>query len=165
MIETPPFQLIINQIDELIFDETGEHLDDLQYAILEEVLKEKSYKEIAKKKRRSEKYIQGVASKLWKTISEVLGKKVNKKNLKSSLQRYYYTNFSEVVNALNNVKINKGNICFNNPEKEELTEEKKHIEVHLDAIADLIKEGLTAEQIAIVFKLPLEFVQQQIDKV
>lgn len=165
MLETPPFELIINQIDELIFDETGEHLDDLQYTILEEVLKEKSYKEIAKKKRRSEKYIQGVASKLWKTISEVLGKKVNKKNIKSSLQRYYYANFSPIVKGESKLQINKNNICINTPKKEELTEEKKHIEVHLDTIADLIKEGLTAEQIARVFKLPLEVVQRQIDKV
>ncbi len=164
-MEIPPLQLIINQIDELMFAETGEHLDDLQYAILEGAVKQLKYEEIAKKHKRTKKYVTDVAGKLWKTISEVLGKKVGKSNIKSTLQRYYYASFSNVVNGVNNVQINKGNICTNKPEEKELTNEQKYMQIHLEAIADLIKEGLTAEQIARIFKLPLEVMQQQIDQV
>ncbi len=163
MNDVPPFQLIITQIDELIFAETGEHLDDLQYHILEGAVKQLKYAEIAKKNKRTEKYVREVAGKLWQTVSEVLGKKVAKSNIKSTLQRYYYANFSHVVNGVNNVHINKGNICTNKPEEKELTNEQKYLQIHVEAIADLIKEGLTAEQIAMVFKLPLEVVQQQVD--
>lgn len=171
MMDTPPFLLLINQIDELMFVEIGEHLDDLQYHILEGALNQLKYKEIAKKNRRSEKYVKDVAGKLWQTLSEIFGKKVSKKNIKSSLQRYYYANFvNEKVG--NTGQINKGNICTNPPEEKELSEGKEYIEFQLNAIeqrhfviANLIQEGLTAEQIARVFKLPLKVVQQQIDKV
>jgi len=49
MMDILPIQFIITQIDELIFAETGEHLDDLQYAILEGAVKQLKYSEIAKK--------------------------------------------------------------------------------------------------------------------
>ncbi len=165
MMDIPPFQLLINQIDELIFAETGENLDDLQYAILEGALKQLKYKEIAKKNRRSEKYVKDVAAKLWQTLSEVLGKKVGKSNVKSSLQRYYYANYSNAVNNVNNVHINKGNICTNPPEENELQDKQVYSAPHLKIVPELIREGLTVEQIARVFQLPLDIVQQQVDRV
>ncbi len=164
MMDIPPFQLLINQIDELIFAETGEHLDDLQYAILEGALNQLKYKEIAKKNRRSEKYVQDVAGKLWQTLSEVLGKKVGKSNIKSTLQRFYYANF---VNdkVENTVQINRGNICTNLPVENELQNEQVFSAPHLKVVPELIREGLTVEQIARVFQLPLDIVQQQVDRV
>lgn len=86
-------QLIINQIDQLIFAQTDKHLDNLQYAILEGSLTNKKYKEIAKKNCRSEKYVKDVGSKLWKILSQVLGEKIDKLNIKSTLYRYYYSHF------------------------------------------------------------------------
>ena len=164
MMDIPPFQLLINQIDELIFAETGEHLDDLQYAILEGALNQQKYKEIAKKNRRSEKYVQDVAGKLWQTLSEVLGKKVGKSNIKSTLQRYYYSNFSNVIKG-ENIRIHKSNICTNLPEEDELEDKQVYSAPHLKVVPELIREGLTVEQIARVFQLPLDIVQQQVDRV
>jgi predicted Ser/Thr protein kinase len=78
-------QSLIITIDDLIFSHTGEHLDDIQSEILEGVIDHHKYAEIASKNNRSEKYVKDVAGKLWKTLSEILGKEVNKANLKSSL--------------------------------------------------------------------------------
>ncbi|MCP2731211.1 hypothetical protein [Limnofasciculus baicalensis] len=153
-------QSLVSTVDELIFSHTGEHLDDLQQAILEGSLSHQKYAEIAKNNHRSEKYIKDSAGKLWKTISTALGEEVSKSNIKSSLQRYYYTNFSH-SNVVNGVQINRGNICGNLPDNE-LKQPKTYQDAKLEAICELVKEGLTVEQIARVLKLPLELVQEQI---
>ncbi|NCR74287.1 MAG: ATPase, partial [Microcystis aeruginosa K13-06] len=111
---------------------------------------------------RSEKYVKDVAGKLWKTLSEILGEEINKANLRSSLRRYYY-NVSHNFNVINPVQINKGHICNQLPEnqlqKSNLAEESK-----LEIATELMKEGLTVEQIARVLKLPLELVKEQLEK-
>jgi hypothetical protein len=155
-------QSLIITIDNLIFSYTGENLDDVQSEILEGVINHQKYTEIAKNHHRSEKYVKDVAGKLWKTLSEILGEEVNKANLKSSLRRYYY-NVSHNFNVINPVQINKGHICNQLPEnqlqKYNVTEEYK-----LEIATELMKEGLTVEQIARVLKLPLELVKEQLEK-
>lgn len=153
-------QLIISSVDYLIFSHAGEHLDDLQQAILEGAFDHQKYAEIAKNNHRSEKYVKDQAGKLWQTISTVLGEEVSKSNIKSSLQRYYYSNFSNMVNS---VQINRGNICSNLLENE-LKQSKVYQQAKLEAVPELIKEGLSIEQITRVLKLPLELVQEQIQK-
>ncbi len=97
----------------------------------------------------------------WKTLSEILGEEVNKANLRSSLRRYYYNVANN--NVVNGVQINKGHICNQLPEnqlqKPNLAEESK-----LEIATELMKEGLTVEQIARVLKLPLELVKEQLEK-
>ncbi len=151
-------QSLIATVDELIFSHTGEHLDDLQQDILEGAFDHKKYAEIAKNNNRSEKYVKDLAGKLWQTISAALGEEVSKSNIRSSLQRYYYSNFSNVVNS---VQINKGNICTALPESE-LKQSKIDEQAKLEIAVELLKEGLSIEQIARVLKLPLELVQQEI---
>ncbi len=153
-------QSLIVTIDELIFSHTGEHLDDLQFEILEGVIDHQKYAEIAQKNNRSQKYVKETAGKLWKTLSEILGEEVNKANLKSSIQRYYYSNFSNVVNS---IQINRGNICAGLPESE-LKLSNLAQEAKLEIATELIKEGLTIKQIAKVLKLPVELVEAQIEK-
>jgi len=153
-------QSLVAIVDELIFSHTGEHLDDLQQALLEGAFDHQKYAEIAKNNHRSEKYVKDLTGKLWQTISEALGEEVSKSNIKSSLQRYYYSNFSNVVNS---VQINRGNICTGLPESK-LKQSKIYQQAKLEAVNELIKEGLSVEQIARVLKLPLELVQEEIQK-
>jgi hypothetical protein len=91
---------LISIVDDLVFSHTGEHLDDLQQAILKGSLDHQKYAEIAKNNDRSEKYVKDLAGKLWQTISAALGEEVNKSNIKSTLERYHYSNFSNVVTDL-----------------------------------------------------------------
>ena len=160
-MDTSNVQSLIVTVDELILSHTGEHLDDLQQAILEGALDHQKYAEIAKENHRSEKYVKDVAGKLWQTISAALGEEVSKSNIKSSLQRYSY-NFAH-NNVVNAVQINKGNICNKLPQ-DKLKGSEIYQQAKLEAVTELIKEGLSIEQIARALKLPLELVQEQIEK-
>jgi hypothetical protein len=96
-MDTSHVRSLIATVDELIFAHTGEHLDDLEQGILEGTIDHQKYAEIAQNNHRSEKYVKDVASKLWQSLSAALGEEVNKSNIKSSLQRYYYSNFSALL--------------------------------------------------------------------
>ena len=160
-MNTVDVQSLISTVDELIFSHTGKHLDDLQQAVLEGTFDHQKYAEIAKKNHRSEKYIKDLAGKLWQTISVALGEEVSKSNIKSTLRRYY-CNVNN-TNVVNGVQINRGTIC-NKLSENETKESNLDQEIKLEITAELIKEGLSVEQIARVLKLPLEFVQEQIEK-
>lgn len=154
-------QSLIATVDELILSHTGEPLDDLQQEILEGVLHHQKYAEIAKNNHRSEKYVKESAGKLWRTLSQILGQEVNKSNIKSSLQRYYYSHFSN-YNVVNVVYNNGDHIC-NKLSENELKQSKIYEQAKLESVTELIKEGLNIEQIARALKLPLELVQQQLE--
>jgi hypothetical protein len=148
-------QALLLNIDELIFSQRGKHLDDLELVILEGALDKQKYGEIAKKNHHSEKYVKDVAAKLWKTLSIALGQKVSKNNIKSSLQRYYYYYSNSNTNVVNSVQIYKDNICLT-PSENDLRESIK-----LETVSELLKEGLSIEQIAKVLKLPVELIKKQ----
>ncbi len=154
-------QSLVSTVDELIFSHTGEHLDDLQQAILEGAFDHQKYAAIAKKNHRSEKYIKDLAAKLWQTISAALGEEVSKSNIKSALQRYCFNLYNN--NVVNGVQINRGNICNKLPENE-LKQSEVYQQVKLEAVREFVKEGLSVEQIARVLKLPLEVVQKEVYK-
>jgi len=156
-------QSFIITIDELVFSHTGEHLDDLQHEILEGVVNHQKYAEIAQKNHRSQKYIKETAGKLWKTLSEILGEEVSKANIKSSLQRYYHSNVFYSSKIRDVVQINKGNDCQEKIENN-LHSSNIYQQAKLETIPELIKEGLTMEQIARVLKLPLELVRSQLEE-
>ncbi|MDJ0509527.1 MAG: ATPase [Crocosphaera sp.] len=154
---------LIITIDELIFSHTGEHLDDLQHEILEGVIDHQKYADIAQKNNRSQKYVKETAGKLWKSLSEILDEDVNKSNLKSSIKRYCYYNFSHYRNVKDVIQINNGNICKGSLDNESIQsnfEEATKVKI----VTKLIKEGLTIEQVARVLQLPLELIKEQIEK-
>jgi len=89
------FETIINFVDSLVHTKTGEYLNDLQRVILKECWQDHkyTYDYIASKYDYSANYIkQGVAPKLWKTISKVTGEKVSKSNFHSVLERQIILN-------------------------------------------------------------------------
>ncbi|GBF80922.1 ATPase [Aphanothece sacrum] len=160
-MDTFDVRSLIVTVDDLIFSHRGEHLDDIEQAILKGVFDHEKYAEIAKHTKRSEKYIKYVAGRLWQSLSSTLGEEVSKSNVKSSLQRYY-SNFSH-SNIINSIKINKGNICTGLSENE-LKQSNPEQQAKIEIATELMKEGLSIEQIARVLKLPLELVKEQIQK-
>ncbi|MDJ0843353.1 ATPase [Crocosphaera sp.] len=155
-------QSLISTVDKLIFSHTGEHLDDLETAILEGTFDHQKYADIANNIHRSEKYVKDMAAQLWRKVSNALGEEVNKSNIKSSLQRYYYYNFynSSVINTRT---INKSHICTGLSDNDSQLDKIK-LEAKLEAVPELIKEGLTIEKIAKILKLPLEIVEKEVSK-
>ena len=98
---------IIEIADNQVFEHQGQHLNDLQRAILEGTLQGRTYADIAKEHQHSEKYIKDSASKLWKSLSQAVGKKVNKFNIKSTLGR---CSFRCSFSSTNIFTINSGNL-------------------------------------------------------
>ncbi len=83
--------------DDIVFAKTGQHLDDLQAAVLQGTLQRETYKQIAKDFDCSESRIREIGSELWQILSEELGEDVNKKNFRSAMERLQISIFSNVV--------------------------------------------------------------------
>lgn len=78
---------VLKLADDMVFAKTGEHLDDLQEAILAGVWEGQKYSQIAEASYCSEGHVRNIASKLWKRLSNVLGEEVTQSNLRSALER------------------------------------------------------------------------------
>ena len=71
----------LKMADEIVFEKTGQHLDDLQKAVLEGTIKRKRYRQIAEDFNYSESCIRGIGAELWQILSDELGEIVTKSNL------------------------------------------------------------------------------------
>ncbi|MBE9251946.1 AAA family ATPase [Dolichospermum sp. LEGE 00240] len=122
---------IIEIADNQVFEHQGHHLNDLQRAILEGTLQGRTYADIATEHHHSEKYIKDSASKLWKSLSQAVGKKVNKFNVKSTLGRCSFSS----TNIFKGIQINSGNFFKESapsPENHEIIHKQEQITSHLD---------------------------------
>ncbi len=84
-------EAVLAFVDELVYTNTGEHLNDLQRIILRESWQEtkKTYDRMAQECGYSPNYIkQAVAPQLWRLLSRALGEKVTKSNIRSVLERH-----------------------------------------------------------------------------
>ncbi len=85
---------MLNLADRIVFEKTGQHLDDLQEAVLRGTLQRETYKHIAKEFDCSESSVRKVGSELWQILSEELGEDINKKNFRSAMERFQVSNVS-----------------------------------------------------------------------
>ncbi|MFM6038914.1 MAG: NB-ARC domain-containing protein [Sphaerospermopsis kisseleviana] len=100
---------ILQFVDNLIFTETDQHLDDLQKRIIEELFKGKTYKQIAELYNYDEGYIGDESRKLFKTLSDKLGENINKSNFAWTIERVVN---SKIV-SFGNHNINSYSNCQN----------------------------------------------------
>ncbi|MCC3441639.1 MAG: ATP-binding protein, partial [Microcoleus sp. PH2017_03_ELD_O_A] len=100
---------VLKLADDIVFAKTGQHLDDLQAAVLQGTLQRETYKQIAKDFDCSESRIREIGSELWQILSEDLGEDVNKKNFRSAMERWQVSNVSNF--AKDAVGIGIFNIC------------------------------------------------------
>jgi len=100
---------VLKLADEIVFTRTGQHLDDLQEAVLRGTLQREKYKEIAKNFDCSESNVRQIGSELWQLLSEELGENVSKSNFRSSMQRLQVSLFSNVVQ--DHVRVKSINFC------------------------------------------------------
>ncbi|NEP17014.1 MAG: tetratricopeptide repeat protein [Leptolyngbya sp. SIO4C1] len=78
----------IELADGLLYEKTGQHLNDLQCCILRQAWGGKTYSAIAAVAGYSEGHVKDVASQLWRLLSEALGERITKGNYRSRL-RYW----------------------------------------------------------------------------
>ena len=172
------WQTVLNSIDELVFQQTGKHLNNLQMAILKGVLNNEKYREIAEQYKCSNGHVKDEGYELWQLLSEVFGERLNKSNFVATVERLGCANYQSPLIG-NHVRVDSINLC-NNPETTELknrdvvnTREKSKMTnspqpiieniLHtnkLNTVSKLIKLGLTAQQIAEAVDLPLNEIQQ-----
>jgi tetratricopeptide (TPR) repeat protein len=75
-------------LDRLLALETGKHLNDLQIFTIEQVLLGRKYIEIAEDYHCTEGHVKDIAATLWQSLTQLLGERVTKTNLKSIVQRH-----------------------------------------------------------------------------
>jgi formylglycine-generating enzyme required for sulfatase activity len=76
----------LENLDERVFQQTGESLSILEQFILEKNLEGQTYEEMARSGEYSLTTLKNTAAKLWKTLGLVLQRKINKGNLQGSLR-------------------------------------------------------------------------------
>ncbi|MEG4169825.1 MULTISPECIES: NB-ARC domain-containing protein [unclassified Microcoleus] len=101
---------VLKMADEMVFAKTGQHLDNLQEAILRGTMQGEKYTKIAEDIHCNESYVRDVGSKLWPILSEELGEDVNKKNFRSAIERLQFSLFSSNV-AQDSVQIRNISFC------------------------------------------------------
>ena len=103
-------QELLRFADGLVFTKTGKHLDDLQQAVVRGTWEGKRYSEISKEVHCTERHLRNVASKLWQILSEILDEDVMKSNLRSTIERYEISKFSN-SGYFNLVQKGNINVC------------------------------------------------------
>ena len=108
-------QEVLKLADDLLFVNTGKHLDNLQEVILRGTLQGQKYSKIAEESHCTEGHIKDIASELWKILSEISGEEVNKSNFRATFERLKFSNVWN-FNKFNKDFVNIGeiNFCENN---------------------------------------------------
>ncbi|MDB9315026.1 AAA-like domain-containing protein [Spirulina sp. CS-785/01] len=74
--------------DLMLFQQTGEHLTDLETIVLQGSWHKKTYADIAQAANFNEDYIRGtIGLELWRKLSEAVGERVEKRNFRTALER------------------------------------------------------------------------------
>jgi len=90
---------VLQIVDRLVEKQTGEHLDDLEKAVVKGLWQGKTYSEIADEcGYESKNYIGDVSRKLYKILSEQLDEDVKKSNFSWTLERVVNSQFVGLVN-------------------------------------------------------------------
>lgn len=177
------WQAVLRSIDDLVFQQTGKHLDNLQVAILKGVLNGQKYAEIARQYKCTSGHVKDEGYKLWQVLSEVLGEDLNKSNFCATVERLGIANsHSRLINP---VQIGHLNLCDNqetsdrsvvkdsnqtqNLENTQQRQSNSDFDLEsalrddkIQSASNLAKLSLTAEQIADALDLPLDDVREAI---
>ncbi|NEO53398.1 MAG: ATP-binding protein [Okeania sp. SIO3B5] len=83
------FEDVLNWADNLIFNQTGKNLSEVQKKILEGTWQGKKYWQIAEELHCSESDVKKKAAKLWKKFRKDLGEDLNKSNFRYKVEKKY----------------------------------------------------------------------------
>jgi tetratricopeptide (TPR) repeat protein len=87
-------------LDGLVLTQTGDRLSELQRTLIEQVWQGRTYPEIADRYGCTEGHAKDVGSDLWKLLSEVLGDRITKKNLRIALARHVQSSLDVSAQAV-----------------------------------------------------------------
>ncbi|MCT7959378.1 hypothetical protein NG791_01560 [Laspinema sp. D1] len=171
---------MLKSIDDLVFQQTGKHLDNLQMAILKGVLNGEKYADIAEQYKCTMGHVKDEGYELWQILSQILGEDLNKSNFSATIERLGLVN-SQYQIIGNPVQIGNLNLCGNpdnlesnknnavNPDSpgspipnQESTNKNIFNPTILKTISKFNELGLTPEEIAEIMNLPLDKVLESL---
>ncbi|BAZ80381.1 AAA family ATPase [Sphaerospermopsis kisseleviana CS-549] len=80
---------VVKFVDQIVFDKTGKHLDDIQTAVIAGTWERQTYDDIAQKHNVTKNHIGDVGAELWQLLSKALNEDIKKTNFRSTLERGY----------------------------------------------------------------------------
>lgn len=104
---------VLQFVDNLVFEQTGKHLDHVQEAVIKGTWERKTYHKIADKCHVTTNHVGDVGYKLWQLLSEQLEQEINKRNFRSTLERLQLTSAPIIIQ---NNKNNNHSFNFNSKE-------------------------------------------------
>jgi hypothetical protein len=174
------WQSVLKSIDDLVFQQTGKHLDNLQMAILKGVLNGEKYADIAEQYKCTKGHVKDEGYELWQILSQILGEDLNKSNFSATIERLGLLNYQIIGNPVQIVNLNlcanPDNLEVNNKETvnpdshsystphQESSTQKFLDPTVLKTIYKFNELGLTPEQIAETMDLPLAQVLNSFNK-
>ncbi len=115
--------------DDLVFTQTGKHLDYLQETILQGTLNGQTYSEIAEGTYASEGHVRDRGAELWNILSKRLGKEVSKANCKAILNCNYSAILSDNATVNNFVCSEHHSRSPTNSPQPQSTENETHLDL------------------------------------
>jgi hypothetical protein len=158
-------QQLLQLVDDALYLNTGQHLNDLQRGVIEGTLKHQKYADIAENCGCSAGHAKDVGYELLQMLSDIFDEPVDKGNLKSVLERQGNINIflgdksinQNIIGCMNiGSKQPKTKSNKNNPRNSKLQQHKNTIE----KIEKLRQLGLSDQEIVEILELPLEVVQE-----
>jgi hypothetical protein len=101
---------VVKFVDQIVFDKTGKHLDDIQTAVVEGTWQRQTYDDIAQEYNVTKNHVGDVGAELWQLLSQILGEDLKKNNFRSTFERLEITSLPIIIQ--NNNKQNN-NHTFN----------------------------------------------------
>ncbi|MCC3422747.1 MAG: hypothetical protein JGK12_02190 [Microcoleus sp. PH2017_01_SCD_O_A] len=163
---------VLQFVDKVVYAKTGKHLNDLQRGIIEGTLKRQKYPDIAENCGCSAGHAKDVGYELLQMLSDVLDEPVDKKNLKSVLERQgnltiSFGDRSKSIRSINsniigclNVSSEQAVATGNESQSQTSDFQRVKNKARIEAVGKLRQFGLSDEQIAEVLELPLDVVER-----
>jgi hypothetical protein len=160
---------LLQIVDEAVYLNTGQHLNDIQRAVIEGSLKHQKYADIAENCGCSAGHAKDVGYELLQLLSDIFDEPVDKGNLKSVLERQGNVNISfgdkskinsNLIGCINITSKNPKNKSDKNNSIHPKFKHRKKNKTQIEKIDKLRYFGLSDEQIAEVLDIPLEVVMQ-----
>lgn len=76
-------------VDKLVLEQTGQHLNDVQKAVVEGTWNRQTYDDIAKNCHVTKNHVADLGCELWNILSTALDEDIKKSNFRSNLERVY----------------------------------------------------------------------------
>ncbi|MBD2490647.1 NB-ARC domain-containing protein [Aulosira sp. FACHB-615] len=96
---------VVKFVDQIVFDKTGKHLDDIQTAVVEGTWQRQTYDDIAQECNVTKNHVGDVGAELWQLLSQILQEDIKKTNFRSTFERLQISSLPIVIQNNNNNNI------------------------------------------------------------